>query len=144
MKDTTSIRGERKLWLELIHKTKKKKKKVWEVLTPFLNKYVDADEETRSLLILFPRNLADELVEEENPDELIEEAVRKYWPPKGRRLGDSLMRDKTCREKESSANSHLNTKGEILRSVLQKNCSPRRLKNMNKSCYNDKKLGRRF
>jgi hypothetical protein len=82
MKDTISLRGERELWLEFIHKTKKERKKVWEVLTPFLNKYVNADEETRVLLLLFPKNLADELVKKEDPDELIEEAVRKYLATK--------------------------------------------------------------
>jgi hypothetical protein len=82
MKDTLSIRGDRELWLEFIHKTKKEKKKVWEVLTPFLNKYVDADEETRVLLLLFPKDLADQLVKKEDPDEFIEEAVRKYLATK--------------------------------------------------------------
>ena len=82
MKDAISLRGEREVWMEFIHKTKKKRKKVWEVLTPFLNKYVDADEATRVLLLLFPRDLADELVQEEDPDELIEEAVRKYLATK--------------------------------------------------------------
>jgi hypothetical protein len=77
MKDTISIRGDRDLWLEFIHKAKKEKKKVWEVLTPFLNKYVDTDEETRVLLLLFPKDLADQLLKKEDPDELIEEAVRK-------------------------------------------------------------------
>jgi len=82
MKDSISLRGERELWLEFIHKTKKEKKKVWEVLAPFLKKYVDTDEETRVLLLLFPKDLADQLVKKENPDELIEEAVRKYLAPK--------------------------------------------------------------
>ena len=82
MKDTISIRGEREVWLEFIHKAKKEKKKVWEVLVPFLNKYVDADEETRVLLLLFPKDLADELVKKEDPDELIKEAVRKYLTTK--------------------------------------------------------------
>jgi hypothetical protein len=82
MKDTISIRGDRDLWLEFIHKAKKEKKKVWEVLTPFLNKYVDTDEETRVLLLLFPKDLADQLLKKEDPDELIEEAVRKYLAQK--------------------------------------------------------------
>jgi len=82
MKDSISLRGERELWLEFIHKTKKERKKVWEVFTPFLKKYIKANEETRVLLLLFPRDLADELVEEENPDELIEEVVRKYLTTK--------------------------------------------------------------
>ena len=78
MKDTLSIRGDRELWIEFIHKTKKERKKVWEVLVPFLNKYLDADGETRVLLLLFPRELAEGLLKKENPDEFIEEAVRKY------------------------------------------------------------------
>ena len=82
MKDSISLRGERDLWLEFVHKTKKEKKKVWEVLVPFLNKYVDADEETRVLLLLFTRDLADELLKKEDPDELIKEAVRKYLATK--------------------------------------------------------------
>ena len=87
MKDSISLRGERDLWLEFVHKTKREKKKVWEVLTPFLNKYVDADEETRVLLLLFPRELADELMKKEDPDELIEEAVRKYLDRKNGLFG---------------------------------------------------------
>ncbi|MCX5919581.1 MAG: hypothetical protein NTX30_23270 [Deltaproteobacteria bacterium] len=43
-----------------------------------MKKYVEADEETRVLLLLFPRDLADELLKKEDPDEFIEEAVRKY------------------------------------------------------------------
>ena len=82
MKGTISLRGERELWLEFIHKAKKERKKVWEVLTPFLNKYVDTDEETRVLLLLFPKDLADQLVKKEDPDKLIEEAVRKYLAAK--------------------------------------------------------------
>jgi hypothetical protein len=82
MKYTISLRGERELWLEFVHKTKREKKKVWEVLTPFLKKYLDADEETRVLLLLFPRELANELLKKEDPDELIEEAVRKYLATK--------------------------------------------------------------
>jgi hypothetical protein len=82
MKDTISIRGERELWLEFIHKSKKEKKKVWEILVPFLKKYIDVDEETRVLLLLFPIDLADELVKKEDPDDLIEEAVRKYLAAK--------------------------------------------------------------
>ena len=40
MKYTISLRGERDLWIDFIHKAKKEKKKAWEVLTPFLKKYV--------------------------------------------------------------------------------------------------------
>ena len=78
MKDTISIRGDRELWLEFIHKAKKEKKKAWDVLSPYLKKYIDTDEETRVLLSLFPRALIAEVVKKEQPDEFIEEAVRKY------------------------------------------------------------------
>jgi hypothetical protein len=78
MKDTISIRGERELWIEFIHRAKKEKKKIWDVLSPYLKKYIASNGELRVLLLLFPRNLLDELVEKENPEELIEEAVRKY------------------------------------------------------------------
>jgi hypothetical protein len=77
MKDTLSIRGERELWLEFIHKTKKKKK-AWDVLSPYLKKYIDEDEKKRVLLLLFPRELANQLLKKEDPDEFIEEAIRKY------------------------------------------------------------------
>ena len=82
MKDTLSIRGERDLWIEFVHKAKKEKRKAWDVLSPYLKKYIDADEETRVLLLLFPRDLANELLKKEDPDELIEEAVRKYLATK--------------------------------------------------------------
>ena len=82
MKDTLSIRGERDLWIEFVHKAKKEKRKAWDVLSPYLKKYIDADEETRVLLLLFPKDLADQLVKKEDPDELIEEAVRKYLAAK--------------------------------------------------------------
>jgi hypothetical protein len=78
MKYTISLRGERELWLEFIHKVKKEKRKAWEVLSPYLKKYIDADEETRVFLFLFPRELANELLKKEDPDEFIEEAVRRY------------------------------------------------------------------
>jgi hypothetical protein len=78
MKYVITVRGERELWLEFVHKAKKEKKKVWDVLSPYLKKYIASDGESRVLLLLFPRNLLDELVEKENPEELIEEAVRKY------------------------------------------------------------------
>jgi len=82
MKDTLSIRGERELWLEFIHKAKKQKRKAWEVLSPYLKKYIDADEEKRVLLLLFPRDLADALLKKEDPDEFIEEAIRRYLATK--------------------------------------------------------------
>ena len=78
MKYVLTIRGERELWLEFVYKAKKEKKKVWDVLSPYLKKYIDADEETRVLLLLFPRELANELLKKEDPDQTIEEAVRKY------------------------------------------------------------------
>jgi len=78
MKYTVSIRGDRDLWLEFIHKAKKEKKKAWEVLTPFLKKYSLADDNTRVLLILFPKGLVDNLLKQEDPDEFIGEAIRKY------------------------------------------------------------------
>ena len=78
MKDVITIRGERELWLDFIHKAKKEKKKAWEVLSPFLKKYLSADQENRVLLILFPKDLVDELRTEEDPDAFIEEAIRKH------------------------------------------------------------------
>ncbi len=78
MKDVITIRGERDLWLDFIHKAKREKKKVWDVLSPFLKKYLSADQENRVLLILFPKDLVDELLTEEDPDALIEKAIRKH------------------------------------------------------------------
>ena len=78
MKDIITIRGERELWLDFIHKAKKEKKKAWEILSPFLKKYVSADQETRVLLILFPKDLVDQLLSTDDPDGFIEEAVRKH------------------------------------------------------------------
>jgi hypothetical protein len=82
MKDTISLRGERDLWLEFIHKTKKEKKKAWDVLSPYLKKYKEADEEKRVLLLLFSRELANQLLKKEDPDEFIEEAIRRYLATK--------------------------------------------------------------
>ena len=78
MKDSISIRGERGLWLDFIHKAKKEKKKAWDVLSPFLRKYVSADEETRVLLILFPKDLVEQLLTKDDPDGLIKEAIKKH------------------------------------------------------------------
>ena len=78
MKDVITIRGERELWLDFIHKAKKENKKVWDVLSPFLRKYVSSGQDTRVLLILFPKDLVDELRSEEDPDAFIEEAIRKH------------------------------------------------------------------
>ncbi len=80
MKDAISIRGERELWLEFIHKAKKEKRKAWDILSPFLKKYLSADQEHRVLLILFPKSLVDQLVTKEDPDGFIEEAIRKHLP----------------------------------------------------------------
>jgi len=77
MKDIITIRGERELWLDFIHKAKKEKKKAWEVLIPFLRKYLATDEDNRVMLILFPKDLVEQLLEKEDPDQFIEEAIKK-------------------------------------------------------------------
>ena len=77
MKDTITIRGERDLWLDFVHKAKKEKKKAWEVLNPYLRKYISSDQDTRVLLILFPKDLVEQLLTKDDPDEFIEEAIRK-------------------------------------------------------------------
>jgi len=68
MKDIITIRGERELWLDFIYKAKKEKKKAWEILSPFLKKYVSADQETRVLLILFPKDLVEQIISKDDPD----------------------------------------------------------------------------
>ena len=78
MKDVITLRGERGLWIDFIHKAKKEKKKAWDVLSPFLRKYVSADEETRVLLILFPKDLVEQLLTKDDPDGLIKEAIKRY------------------------------------------------------------------
>ena len=78
MKDVITIRGERELWLDFIHKAKKEKKKAWEVLSPFLKKYLSADQENRVLLILFPKDLVERLMKKEDPDAFIEEVIRHH------------------------------------------------------------------
>ena len=78
MKDVITIRGERELWLDFIHKAKKEKKKAWEVLNPYLRKYISSDQETRLLLILFPKDLVEKLLTKEDPDGFIEEAIKKH------------------------------------------------------------------
>ena len=78
MKDIITLRGDRELWLSFIYRAKKERKKVWEVLSPFLKKYTLSDEENRVLLILFPRNLVDKLLNKDDPDNFIEEAIRKH------------------------------------------------------------------
>lgn len=78
MKDIITIRGERELWLDFVHKAKKEKKKVWDILSPFLRKYVSADEETRVLLILFSKEMVEQLLTKEDPDRFIEEAIKRH------------------------------------------------------------------
>lgn len=78
MNDIITIRGERELWLDFTHKVKKDKKKVWPVLRPFLRKYVSSDNEQRVLLMLLPKELVEELLEKEDPDEFIQQAIRKH------------------------------------------------------------------
>jgi len=78
MKDIITIRGERELWLDFMHKAKKEKKKVWDVLSPFLKKYLSSDQETRVLLILFPKDLVEQLLTKDDPDGFIEEAIKKH------------------------------------------------------------------
>jgi hypothetical protein len=78
MKDIITIRGERELWLDFMHKAKKEKKKAWDVLNPFLKKYLSSDQETRVLLILFPKDLVEQLLTKDDPDGFIEEAIRHH------------------------------------------------------------------
>lgn len=78
MTDVITIRGERELWLDFMHKAKKERKKAWEVLSPFLRKYVSADEETRVLLILFPKDLVEQILTKDDPEGLIKEAIKKH------------------------------------------------------------------
>jgi len=82
MKDIITIRGERELWLDFIYKAKKEKKKAWEILSPFLKKYVSADQETRVLLILFPKDLVEQIISKDDPDGFIEEAITKQLATK--------------------------------------------------------------
>ena len=82
MKDIITIRGERELWLDFIHKAKKEKKKAWDVLNPFLKTFVSADEETRLLLILFPKDLVEKIISKDDPDGFIEEAITKQLATK--------------------------------------------------------------
>jgi hypothetical protein len=77
MNDIITIRGERELWLDFTHKVKKDKKKVWPVLRPFVRKYVSSDGQLRVLLMLLPKELVEELLEKEDPDEFIQQAIRK-------------------------------------------------------------------
>ena len=76
MKDIITIRGNRELWLDFIYKIKREKRRTWDVLSPFLRKYCLANEDTRVLLMLFPKGLFDKLLNQESPDRFIEEAIR--------------------------------------------------------------------
>jgi hypothetical protein len=78
MKYVITIRGERELWLDFVHRVKKDKKKVWDVLSPFLRKYCFADEESRVLIILFPKGLVEQLLEKDDPDGFIKEAIEHH------------------------------------------------------------------
>ena len=75
MKDTITVRGERELWLDFIHKAKKDKRKAWDILCPFLKKYLSSDQETRVLLILFPKDLVEKLLAKDDPDGFIQKAL---------------------------------------------------------------------
>ena len=77
MKHVITLRGERDLWLDFVHKAKKDKRKVWDILSPYLRKYVSSDQNTRVLLILFPRDLVDQLLAKTDPDGFVEEAIRR-------------------------------------------------------------------
>ena len=76
MKYVITLRGERDLWVDFIHKAKKDNKRVWDILSPYLRKYISADQNTRVLLILFPRELVDQLLAKGDPDGFVEEAIR--------------------------------------------------------------------
>ena len=78
MKEVITLRGERELWIDFIHKAKKEKKKAWDILSPLLRKYLSSDQETRVLLILFPKDLVDQLLTRNDPDGFIEEAIKKH------------------------------------------------------------------
>jgi len=78
MKYVITLRGERDLWLDFVHKAREGKKKVWDILCPFLRKYISSDQNTRILLILFPRGIVDRVLAKDDPDWLVEEAIRKH------------------------------------------------------------------
>ena len=77
MSHTITLRGQRDLWLDFVHKTKKDKKTVWEVLTPFLKKYIASDKEHRILLLLFPSHLTEQLIQKEDPERFMQEALQE-------------------------------------------------------------------
>ena len=78
MKYVITLRGERDLWIDFVHKVRKDKKKVWDILNPYLRKYISSDQNTRVLLILFPRNLVDQLLAKDDPDRFIKEAIKDH------------------------------------------------------------------
>ena len=41
MKDVMTFRGERDLWVDFVNKIRKEKKNVWDVLKPFIKKYLE-------------------------------------------------------------------------------------------------------
>ena len=77
MSHTITIRGQRDLWLEFVHKTKKEKKTVWEALKPFIKKYAAADTQHRVLLLLFPTTLLEPLMKTDDPDHYIQQAIQE-------------------------------------------------------------------
>jgi hypothetical protein len=81
MKYVITLRGERDLWLDFVHKARKDKKKVWDVLNPYLRKYISSDQDTRVVLILFPRDLVKQLLAKDDPDGFVEEAIRQHLAP---------------------------------------------------------------
>ena len=76
MKDIITIRGERQLWLDFIHRARRDKKRVWDILGLYLRKYTSSDQNTRVLLVLFPRDLVDQLLAKDDPDGFVKEAIR--------------------------------------------------------------------
>jgi hypothetical protein len=76
MKDIITIRGDRELWLDFVCKVKKRKKKTWDVLSPLLKKFCLTDEKNRVLLIVFPKELIDQIKKQEDPDRFVEDAIR--------------------------------------------------------------------
>jgi len=78
MKDIITIRGDRELWVEFIYRVKKEKRRTWDVLSPFLRKYCRVNEDTRVLLLLFPKSLVEKVFTQESADKFVEEAIREY------------------------------------------------------------------
>ncbi len=76
MNDIITIRGDRELWLDFVCKVKKEKRRTWDVLSPLLKKFCLTDGNTRVLLGHFPKDLIDQIKEQEDPDRFVEEAIR--------------------------------------------------------------------